>query len=94
MTKWYRNYILTHILALALTVDNFNSDTNNIRVDLKLEMKELKSLYRELGCPLRAPTETELKQLKITKAEGAMHQYAQVKLPLEFPKTRAPARRR
>ena len=94
MTKWCRNNILTHILALALTVDNFNSDVNNIRADLKLEMKEMKSLYRELGCPLRAPTEAELKHLKITKAEGAMHQHAQLKLPLEFPKSRTPARRR
>ena len=94
MTKWYRNYILTHILALALTVDNFNSDVNNIRSDLKLEMRELKSLYRELGCPLRVPTETELRQLKVTKAEGAMHQHAQLKLPLELPKSRAPIRRR
>ena len=94
LNKWYQHYVLTHILALALEVDNFVSDTNHIRADLKMEIKDVSKLYAELGCPLRAPSEAERAQLRITKAEAAAHRFAQLKLPLVFPKSRMPVSRR
>ena len=75
-------------------VDDFKTDVHHIRMDTKVEMKELRSLFKELGCPLRKPTETELKQMKLTKAEGAVHEHAQLKLPLTLPKSRVPMKRR
>ncbi len=86
--------VLSHILALTLVVDDFKTDVKDIRQDLKIELKDLKSLFKELGCPLRNPTETELKSLRIPKAESALHQHAQLKLPLTFPKARVPVKRR
>ena len=40
LSKWQTNNLLTHICALALTIDNFTSDTNDIRADLRLETRE------------------------------------------------------
>ena len=75
-------------------VDDFKSDTFHIRTDLRVETRELKSLFKELGCPLRNPTDSELKQLNMKKSDASLHQFAQLKLPLTFPKSRLPAARR
>ena len=40
LNKWYVDNLITHICALALTIDNFDVDTYQLREDLKLENKE------------------------------------------------------
>lgn len=81
---------MTHICALALTLDNFTTDTHDIREDLKLEVKNIQSYFQELGCAVDTPTEVERGKLKITKAEGVGHRIARLRLPLVFPKMRVP----
>lgn len=46
----------------------------------------IKQYFAELGCKLTAPTQTELTNTKLTKAEGINHFIAKLKLPLTFPK--------
>lgn len=86
LNRWYQHLVLTHILALALAVDNWNTDVFQIREDLKMDAKEMSKLYAELGCPLRMPSDAERAQLKINKTEAAAHKHAQLKLPLVLPK--------
>ncbi len=40
MTKWRVDYLVTHIAALALTVDDFEVDIYDLKEDLRLETKE------------------------------------------------------
>ena len=40
MNKWAVDNFITHVCALALTIDNFEIDTYQLREDLRLENKE------------------------------------------------------
>lgn len=40
MTKWKVDNLVTHICALALIVDNFETDVHDIREDLSLDNKQ------------------------------------------------------
>ncbi|KAF2676761.1 DNA-directed RNA polymeras-like protein I 49 kDa polypeptide [Lentithecium fluviatile CBS 122367] len=86
MPRWNTDNLMTHICAAALIVDGFEVDVNDLRNDLKLENKEIKQYFHELGCRVTPPTETDRAKLKITKAESASHNVAKLKLPLQFPK--------
>ena len=44
MTKWKVDNLVTHICALALIVDNFDTDVHDIREDLSLDNKQFVSL--------------------------------------------------
>lgn len=46
----------------------------------------IKQYFAELGCKLTPPTQTDLTNLKLTKAESINHFVAKLKLPLTFPK--------
>ncbi|KAL2036944.1 hypothetical protein N7G274_010369 [Stereocaulon virgatum] len=91
LNKWHLDNLITHILALTLTLDNYATDTHDILKDLKLEIKALSKYYLELGCGVALPTETERTALGIAKAEAASHRIARLRLPLVFPKMRIPA---
>ncbi|KAI4945812.1 hypothetical protein J4E91_007726 [Alternaria rosae] len=86
MSRWHVDNLMTHIAAAALTVDDYEVDVNDLREDLKLENKEIKQYFAELGCKLNAPTQADLARMKLTKAETANHFIAKLKLPLTFPK--------
>ncbi|RAR14300.1 RNA polymerase I associated factor, A49-like protein [Stemphylium lycopersici] len=86
MPRWNVDNLMTHIAAAALIVDDYAVDVNDLREDLKLENKEIKQYFAELGCKLAAPTQTDLTNMKLTKAESANHFIAKLKLPLTFPK--------
>ena len=63
-------------------------DTHDIREDLKLEGTGVQKYFKELGCTVDLPNDTERGKLKITKAEATSHRHARLKLPLVFPKMR------
>ncbi|KAF2095234.1 A49-like RNA polymerase I associated factor [Rhizodiscina lignyota] len=94
MTKWKVDNLVTHICALALIVDNFESDVNDIREDLSLDNKQITQYFHEIGCTITAPTERERERTKITKAEAFNHRMARLRIPLDFPKQRVMAQRR
>ena len=39
MTRWDVDYLMTHICAIALIIDNFETNLTDIVNDLKLETK-------------------------------------------------------
>ncbi|KAB2576994.1 DNA-directed RNA polymerase [Lasiodiplodia theobromae] len=95
MTKWHVDYLITHIAALSLYIDDFVVDTFDLREDLRLDNKQVGQYYHELGCKVTNPTEKEREAGKYTKAEAVNHKTAKLKIPLDFPKQRAlPSRRR
>ena len=96
LSKWHVQRLLTHILALALVVDGFVTDVKDIKEDLKLEMKDVSALYKELAAPLMPPTEGELKRLRMSRTEAMQdgHRFARLRLPLQFPKMRVMNTRR
>lgn len=95
MSKWHVDYLITHLAALSLFVDNYSVDTFDLREDLRLDNKQVSQYYHEIGCKVGPPTEKEREQNKWTKAEATNHKIAKLKIPLDFPKQRAiPMRKR
>ena len=94
VNKWNHDNLITHILALTLVLDNFITDSHDIREDLKLETKNISKYYLELGCTVALPTETERTALNLKKAEAITRRLAKLRLPLVFPKMRLPAARK
>ena len=91
LNKWHFDNLITHILALTLTLDNYATDIHDVLKDLKFEAKTLSKYYLELGCSVALPTENERAALGIAKAEVRGHRIARLRLPLVFPKMRIPA---
>ena len=57
--------------------------------------RSLVQYFRELGCKVEVPTESERMKMKIIKAEAPVHRLAKLRLPLDFPKNRKiPLKRR
>ncbi|KAL8718438.1 MAG: hypothetical protein Q9225_004422 [Loekoesia sp. 1 TL-2023] len=88
VTRWHLDNLITHICALAVTVDDFTSDVYDLTQDLKLEMKDMRKYFREIGCQMGPPTEGEMKRLGVGKVEGKGRMIARLRLPLELPKMR------
>ncbi|KAL8734811.1 MAG: hypothetical protein Q9166_001162 [cf. Caloplaca sp. 2 TL-2023] len=90
LTKWQLDNLITHICALCITVDpeNFMTDTHDIKEDLRIENKQVRTYFREIGCRVVTPTEGERLRWGLAKAELPTHQAAKLRLPLEFPKMR------
>ncbi|KAI9830743.1 MAG: hypothetical protein M1819_005407 [Sarea resinae] len=93
LNKWNMDNLYTHIAALALVVDNFEVDTYDLKEDLRLEPREIRQYFHEVGCHIKPPTEADRVKMKISKAEAAAHHLAQLRLPLDFPKVRVIRRR-
>ncbi|KAF1850828.1 DNA-directed RNA polymeras-like protein I 49 kDa polypeptide [Cucurbitaria berberidis CBS 394.84] len=94
MPRWNIDNLITHVAAAALIVDDHEVDVNDLREDLKLENKEIRQYYMELGCKVSAPTQTDMTKWKLSKAESTNHFIAKLKLPLSFPKVHGPPRKR
>ncbi len=90
LNSWHLDNLITHICALAITVDpeKFMTDVYDIREDLKLDNKKVRMYFKEIGCRIAAPTEGERTRWRLGKTETASHQVAKLRLPLEFPKMR------
>ncbi|KAL8685107.1 MAG: hypothetical protein Q9224_005962, partial [Gallowayella concinna] len=90
LSRWQLDHLMTHICALCVTVDpeKFMTDVYDIREDLRLENKDVRKYFKEIGCRVVAPTDAERMRWGFGKAEVASHQVAKLRLPLEFPKMR------
>ena len=93
VSRWQLDNLITHICALAITIDDFSTDVYDLKEDLKLENKDIRTYFREIGAKVGPPSEAERARMKIGKAEASSHQLAKLRLPLEFPKMRVLATR-
>lgn len=88
LTKWHIDNLLTHIAVLTLYIDDFETDTCDLREDLGLSQKTLEMYFKELGAKMAPMSEKQRSDIKITKEVAGLHRIAKLKLPLEFPKQR------
>ncbi|KAL4788034.1 A49-like RNA polymerase I associated factor-domain-containing protein [Aspergillus varians] len=73
------------------------TDPSDLRDDLQLDNAEITQYFRELGCRVDKPRETEFAKWGIRggKAEAATRRVARLRIPVEFPKvSRAGGKRR
>ncbi|KAF2158208.1 RNA polymerase I associated factor, A49-like protein [Myriangium duriaei CBS 260.36] len=95
LNKWHVDKLMTHMAAISLYIDDFKTDTHDLREDLRLENRQMTQYFNELGCRTRSPTEKEYAEFRISnKSQAAQRKVALLKLPLDFPKTRLPPKRR
>ncbi|KAK5001236.1 DNA-directed RNA polymerase I subunit rpa49 [Elasticomyces elasticus] len=95
LNKWHVDNLMTHIAALSLYIDDWATDTTNLKDDLRLDNKQMNQYFHELGCRVQSLTDKERESLKIaSKAAAAQHRIAKLKIPLDFPKVRRPAAKR
>ncbi|EOD46513.1 putative a49-like rna polymerase i associated factor protein [Neofusicoccum parvum UCRNP2] len=95
LTKWHVDNLITHIAALSLFIDDYVTDTFDLREDLRLDNKLIGQYFHEIGCRVGPPTEKERTDGGYSKAEAVNHKTAKLRIPLDFPKQRnIPMRRR
>lgn len=88
VSRWQVDRLITHVCAIAVTVDGFVSDVHDITEDLRLEHQQVKKYYVEIGCKVGPPTQAEKARMGIGNVEAKAHLVARLKLPLVFPKAR------
>ncbi|OJI98983.1 hypothetical protein ASPVEDRAFT_50551 [Aspergillus versicolor CBS 583.65] len=79
------------------TPNELATDPSDLRDDLQCENADIQQYFRELGCRVDKPRETEFAKWDVRggKAQAATMRIARLKLPVEFPKvSRAGGRRR
>ncbi|QIW99844.1 hypothetical protein AMS68_005362 [Peltaster fructicola] len=93
LSKWHMENLHTHICALSLYVDNWSTDTSNIRDDLRLDNRGISQYFMELGCKVGKMTEKERTEKKLNVAQANTVRMARLQLPLEFPKLKTGRRK-
>ncbi|KAK2847633.1 hypothetical protein FQN49_005694 [Arthroderma sp. PD_2] len=70
------------------SLNELATDPSDLRDDLRLENDTILKYFRELGCKVDKPRETEFAKWSIKggKAEAASKRIARLKIPVEFPK--------
>lgn len=76
--KQHVDLLTTHMCALACILDNFETNTWDLKEDLKLEQKEMNQYFMEIGARVN----------KRKGEEGRTNHLGVLKLPLIFPKLR------
>lgn len=77
MRKQHVDLLATHCAAFACILDNFETNTWDLKEDLGLDQKQMNQYFLEIGATI-----------KRAKAEGRTDCIARLKLPLVFPKIR------
>ena len=94
VNKWFTDYLMIHMCALALHIDNFTTDICDLKEDLRLESRAMQDYFKELGCKVGAPTDSEKEKHGWSKADAQVHKIARLKLPLVLPQTKARMRKK
>lgn len=76
--KQHVDLLTTHLCAFACILDNFETNTWDLKEDLKLEQKEMSQYFMEIGARIA----------KRKGDEGKTDHLAVLKLPLVFPRLR------
>ncbi|TKA31011.1 hypothetical protein B0A50_01979 [Salinomyces thailandicus] len=93
LPKWHQDNLYTHMAALTLYVDDWSTNTTDLKDDLKMENRQIVQFFNELGCKVGGMTEKDRERLGVGKAVAGTMRMAKLKLPLEFPKPRAGRKR-
>ncbi|KAF9089932.1 DNA-directed RNA polymerase I subunit rpa49 [Mortierella sp. GBA35] len=80
-----KDKLLCWILAIALTLENFNMDAGAITKDLSLKQTRVNELYKSLGCKVNDLTATEKAQSGVSPEDAKNMKRAILTVPLTFP---------
>ncbi|PHH84491.1 hypothetical protein CDD83_1859 [Cordyceps sp. RAO-2017] len=83
MRKFHVDLLKAYCCACALIVDNLDVDTKDLRDDLRMDDRAMKSYFHEVGV-----------RVKPVSRDGQTATMARLTLPLDFPKQRQMAPRR
>jgi DNA-directed RNA polymerase I subunit RPA49 len=87
MNMWEQDNLMTHLAAMALYVDQYETDISDFKDDLRLEANKTIGYFRELGCRVGALSAKERDAQRLSAVEAKTKKVARLQIPLEFPKT-------
>ncbi|KAF8939235.1 RNA polymerase I associated factor, A49-like protein [Dissophora ornata] len=80
-----KDKLLCWILAIALTLENFNIDAAAVTKDLSLKQTKVNELFKSLGCKINDLSATQKAQLGIEGEDAKTMKRAILTVPLMFP---------
>lgn len=80
-----KDKLLCWILAIALTLENFNMDAGALTRDLSMKQTRVNELYKSLGCKVNELTAAEKAQSGASNEEVKTMKRAILTVPLTFP---------
>ncbi|KAF9144514.1 DNA-directed RNA polymerase I subunit rpa49 [Linnemannia schmuckeri] len=80
-----KDKLLCWILAIALTLENFNMDAGALTKDLSMKQTRVNELYKSLGCKVNELTATEKAQAGVSNEDAKTMKRAILTVPLTFP---------
>ncbi|OAX82782.1 hypothetical protein ACJ72_02870 [Emergomyces africanus] len=102
LSKTDITFLHTTICALSLHIppeagfaaNELATDPADLRDDLSLEYQTIQQYFRELGCKVEKPRESEFAKWGVrSKVEAGARRIAKLRIPVEFPKVSRGARR-
>ncbi|PGH06150.1 DNA-directed RNA polymerase I subunit RPA49 [Blastomyces parvus] len=102
LSKTDITFLHTTICALSLHIppeagfapNELATDPADLRDDLSLEYQTIQQYFRELGCRVEKPRESEFAKWGVrSKVEAGARRIARLRVPVEFPKVSRGARR-
>ncbi|MCJ1462350.1 DNA-directed RNA polymerase I subunit rpa49 [Pseudocyphellaria aurata] len=84
LNKWHTSNLHLYICTLALIIDDFATDVYDLSQDLRLEPRQIRTLFTHLGSTFSRPTAAQLDKLSLTKAQASGHGIARLVFPLKF----------
>ncbi|RFU26890.1 hypothetical protein B7463_g9438, partial [Scytalidium lignicola] len=93
MSRFHADLLITHACALALVLDNFETDVYMFKDELQLEMKPMQQYFKEVGATITAMPEAKRIARGLEKPAAAQHKFAKLRVPLKFPEVNFVRRR-
>jgi DNA-directed RNA polymerase I subunit RPA49 len=85
MNSWEVDNLITHMGALSLYIDNWETDTTDLKDDLRMDVTKLLPYFRELGCRVGGMSEKDRNSRNISADKAKPRRMAKLLLPLQFP---------
>ncbi|POS84281.1 hypothetical protein EPUL_003639, partial [Erysiphe pulchra] len=82
--KYHCDFLITHLCAMSLLVDDFQTDTYDLREDLQLDLAQISKYFSEIGVKSHVLGANDVS--RYGKATASQRRIAKLKLPLKFPK--------
>ncbi|TQS36835.1 hypothetical protein Golomagni_02705 [Golovinomyces magnicellulatus] len=92
INKYHADLLITHLCAMSLLVDDFQTDTYDLKEDLQLDLSQITRYYSEIGAKSHKLGKAEVE--RYGKVVASQRRVAKLKLPLVFPKLSFGGRRK
>lgn len=83
INKYHVDLIITHLCAMSLLVDNYQTDTCDLKEDLQLDLSQITRYFYEIGVKSYPLGRSDA--ARYGKALASQRRIARLKLPLIFP---------